>query len=287
VYRIVLVQRRSRTRNKGLATRRFENIERVQSGILADSAGILRALAEYRNSDDDTFERVTCEIVHFEDLATLQAQAAIMRLADVVVAPHGNGLTNIMFMRPCSIVVEIFPARFRYVLFELLASQSSLVYRPYQISRASRTEGAPACLLKNEEWMSMPYDECFRDLSCRPCARSAPFVRAEYETTIRPRLLDAIRERQRCIELPHLPSNASSLWGDIDGRVAARTCECPDGRFVVVDFRGSEGNVRFYCDGPRPVRVLSGVDCSALGLGDECMSDAIRLSETCLYELLF
>jgi len=36
-------------------------------------------------------------------------QVRDMRRTDIVIAPHGAGQTNVAFMRPCSILIEVTP----------------------------------------------------------------------------------------------------------------------------------------------------------------------------------
>lgn len=50
------------------------------------------------------FEQIYCE-----DLA-LEEQAALFQSAEIIVAPHGAGLTNLIFCNPGTRVLEIFPA---------------------------------------------------------------------------------------------------------------------------------------------------------------------------------
>ena len=96
----LLFQRKSKTRNRGVASRQFRNIELVKENIL--------------DLSENTY------VVAFEDMS-FSEQASIMRDADIFVAPHGNANVNIIFMRECSIVIELFPFKFRtnmYVAFE-------------------------------------------------------------------------------------------------------------------------------------------------------------------------
>jgi hypothetical protein len=78
----------------------------------------------------------------FEEL-TLYQQAKAMRDADVVIAIHGAGLTNIAFMSPCSIVIEVFPELYYWPTFYgSLANQTGLLYYFYQAT-SSQTRRKP------------------------------------------------------------------------------------------------------------------------------------------------
>jgi capsular polysaccharide biosynthesis protein len=47
---------------------------------------------------------------HFMEEYSLAQQARIVREAEIVVAPHGAGLANLLFARPQTRVIEIVPA---------------------------------------------------------------------------------------------------------------------------------------------------------------------------------
>ena len=68
------------------------------------------------------FEAVCTEHMSFAE------QAALFREADVVVAPHGAGLTNILFMQEGRLVVELLPYRRAKTCYYSLASAMRLRY---------------------------------------------------------------------------------------------------------------------------------------------------------------
>ena len=51
-------------------------------------------------------QSASADVVFFEDLPAT-SQALLMSQTDLIIAPHGAGLVNIAFMRPCSIVIEV------------------------------------------------------------------------------------------------------------------------------------------------------------------------------------
>jgi capsular polysaccharide biosynthesis protein len=57
-------------------------------------------------------------------------QAALFAEAEVVVAPHGGALTNIVFCQPGTKVVELFPAGYTPVCFWTITDAIGLDYRP-------------------------------------------------------------------------------------------------------------------------------------------------------------
>eukprot|EP00940_MAST-03C_sp_MAST-3C-sp2_P000008 g8.t1 len=261
---ISLVQRRSKTRRRGLATRRLADAEELAASIQSDAAFLLDAA-------DDNFVDLEVDVVLFEDLPSVQEQAAVVRRADVLISPHGNGLMNLAFMRPCSSVVEIFPANFRYIMFDQLANQSSIVYRFVQIDEVTQERGAPQCLIESSTWRNLTPDACFEDAACRTCTRSAPFVRVKYRHDVRSRLESALRQRSQCLErLPPIPAVTPA---------PPESCRCPEGTFVAAG-----GNI-FYCDGPRLLRVTDWDVCVAVG--DACARNARPVSEACAEYLGF
>jgi hypothetical protein len=67
------------------------------------------------------------KIIHSEDLSFDQ-QINSFTNADVVVAPHGSGLTNIVFCMPNTKIVELFYGEFVVPCFWLIAKQLNLDY---------------------------------------------------------------------------------------------------------------------------------------------------------------
>ncbi len=67
------------------------------------------------------------EVVEFESL-TVREQAKIMAEADVVLAPHGGGLTNFIFCTPGTRVIEIFSPELVAGYFWKLCSRLNLDY---------------------------------------------------------------------------------------------------------------------------------------------------------------
>ncbi|MCU0524962.1 MAG: glycosyltransferase 61 family protein [Elainella sp. Prado103] len=68
------------------------------------------------------------QTVYLEALA-VTAQAALLTQADVVVAVHGSGLTNLVFCRPGTQVLELFSPDFVYPCYWVLSNCMQLEYR--------------------------------------------------------------------------------------------------------------------------------------------------------------
>ena len=68
------------------------------------------------------FQCVTLEAL------TVREQAALFASATVVIAPHGGGLTNLVFCSPGTTVIEIFPPHFVYPCYWLISNLMNLHY---------------------------------------------------------------------------------------------------------------------------------------------------------------
>ena len=58
----------------------------------------------------------------------LQKQVTLFSQSDVVIAAHGAALTNVMFMRPHTAVVECFPPYFYELTFETICGLEQVLY---------------------------------------------------------------------------------------------------------------------------------------------------------------
>lgn len=88
-------------------------------------------LEELRSAD---FEPISLEQLSFEDQITL------FHNAEAVIAPHGAGLTNILFCQPGTRVVEIVNPQFAHQMFYYMASVSGLDYRYSTASSSGHRE---------------------------------------------------------------------------------------------------------------------------------------------------
>lgn len=74
------------------------------------------------------------------DLATLpvKEQARLFAEAEIVVAPHGAGLTNLAFCQPGTQVVELFPDTYQNPCYERLSQMLHLDYQAHRFPCQSR-----------------------------------------------------------------------------------------------------------------------------------------------------
>jgi capsular polysaccharide biosynthesis protein len=68
------------------------------------------------------------------DQLSVSEQAETFASASVVVGPHGAALTNLVFCRPQTVVVEFFAPRYRQPAYWMLANQCNLSYH-YLVGR--------------------------------------------------------------------------------------------------------------------------------------------------------
>ena len=120
---------------------RLEDIEALRSAFLsADRTSRNRAGRIYvsrsrtagrRIGNEKDVERVLIregvEIVHLEELAFAQ-QIELFNCADEIIAPHGAGLANLVWAKPLTRVLEIFPYRFFNDCYARLSLSRSLAY---------------------------------------------------------------------------------------------------------------------------------------------------------------
>jgi hypothetical protein len=67
---------------------------------------------------------------------TFHEQVQLMRSSDIVITAHGAALTNIAFMKPCSIVIEVFPFGYYFPnYFGYLARRSGLLHYEWPASK--------------------------------------------------------------------------------------------------------------------------------------------------------
>ncbi|TAD78973.1 MAG: DUF563 domain-containing protein [Oscillatoriales cyanobacterium] len=100
---------------------------------------------------------------------SVREQAALLSEAAVVVAPHGAGLTNLVFCQPGTKVLEIFPKNYSQPYYWALASQCQLIHQ-YLISRSvteygtTVTQAEPEYLFNDLEDLVIHLDDLAKAL---------------------------------------------------------------------------------------------------------------------------
>jgi tetratricopeptide (TPR) repeat protein len=98
------------------ATRLYISRRTTASRRVINETAVLAILTELG------FQCVTLEAL------SVREQAALLASAEVVIAPHGGGLTNLVFCPPGAIVIEIFPPHFVYPCYWLICNLINLQY---------------------------------------------------------------------------------------------------------------------------------------------------------------
>lgn len=88
-------------------------------------------------------------VADFSDVVSIEDQIRTMQTSNVLVAAHGAGNSNYIFMRPLSSVIEIFPFSYRAGPFNNFASVFDLDYR-YAMS-VPQTDVFKECMNRHEK----------------------------------------------------------------------------------------------------------------------------------------
>jgi tetratricopeptide (TPR) repeat protein len=120
-----------RTWWKSVAHRLTEGVRTGRASVLYLSRGqsASRQLVNERELEEALSSRFDAKIVHAENLS-FEAQVRLAAEAPVIVAPHGAGLTNIIFAQSGTSVVELLPDRYLVQVFRDLSAVSGHRYVP-------------------------------------------------------------------------------------------------------------------------------------------------------------
>ena len=77
---------------------------------------------------------------HQLDIDAFQEQVALLASTDVLIGPHGSALTNVLWMRPQSVLLELLPQAWSDPCFRNLAIFSGKTYLHWQQTNASLSE---------------------------------------------------------------------------------------------------------------------------------------------------
>lgn len=86
-----------------------------------------------------------------KDFATLSLneQICLVDLADILVSMHGAAIAHVVFMRPGTTLVELFPYAFKKYIYENLASAMGVTYFSWRNDRTSRSRTHLDLVLRN------------------------------------------------------------------------------------------------------------------------------------------
>lgn len=84
---------------------------------------------------------------------TLYEQAYIMHHADIIYSPHGAQLSNLIYIRPCTVIVEFFPRAYYVQFFQPLAvSAKGISYEAYPTATMHFTDKVTDSLLTSQNY---------------------------------------------------------------------------------------------------------------------------------------
>ena len=136
----------------------------------------------------------------------LQQQVDTFDKADIIIAIHGAALTNVAFMKPCSVLIEIFPFAFRVQMYEVLARNVDVGYFTwgetehncvYKTSSYSYCKQLLHSLIPNGD-VSQSAQRCTNNFMCRGCYRDAIKIRVN-KTMVYENVQKAINHHKQCV----------------------------------------------------------------------------------------
>ena len=153
----------------------------------------------------------------FFDSMSFKEQAEAMLTADLLISVHGAGMTNIVFMKPCSVVIEVLPFGFvgpgkDHLLrlggyFGALAHGSDLIFLQYMESKGNSILDKSASFPGNGRQCREVYPpfsddkdvasvDCMKTIFCRSCVKQANLH--VNRTILRPLIEKGLRMREQC-----------------------------------------------------------------------------------------
>lgn len=95
---------------------------------LLNSNNLLAVLHETLIQENLLQQETVLDIVEFED-TTFDEQVHLMSETDIVIGVHGAAMTNLVFMKPCSVAIEIYPWLFHgWYFFDRFAKGSDVLH---------------------------------------------------------------------------------------------------------------------------------------------------------------
>lgn len=106
--------------------------EKINSQEISQNIYITRKKANYRKIDNEELliNQLTALNFIIKDLEDLDlySQIALFNNAKLIVAPHGAGLTNLIYCKPQTLIVELLPEDYTHTCFYNLANVFNLDY---------------------------------------------------------------------------------------------------------------------------------------------------------------
>eukprot|EP00850_Spirogloea_muscicola_P017001 SM000142S00515 [mRNA] locus=s142:136317:138767:+ [translate_table: standard] len=102
--------------------------------------------------------------------APLLEQAGAMRRTALLVAMHGAGMANVVFLPPGALALELFPLKFAYGTYRRIALRYGVHYLDWHNTAHNASHYANNCL-DTSGFAAWTDDKCHRNAACRSCVR--------------------------------------------------------------------------------------------------------------------
>jgi hypothetical protein len=150
------------------------------------------------------------KVVSFEDLSFLE-QASIMERTDILIAAHGAAEANSVFMRPCSVVLEIFPygSRPEYY-FNSFFQALQILHDSWSVSFMFHKHSPDDCqeFIMNLTTLEMKLQNRTYSSLSQEIAKDHPAMKTNHG--------------RKCLRRQHLYINQTRLWEGLAWAVQAR-----------------------------------------------------------------
>jgi hypothetical protein len=137
--------------------------------------------------------------VHYMHNKSFTEQVSLMRDTELLIIGHGAAVTNIVFMRPCSIALEIMP--WGYViprLFGNLASDMGIIYKSLVTPNRPPSLEQVCPMAVNQDCQVGLHNLTAESFSCRSCVRTKGFISVDI-TELDTALREAAYEHGLCL----------------------------------------------------------------------------------------
>ena len=120
-------------------------VERPARRLIFNSSGLAKALQQdYDDNNEQTYKvHVSYEVISDDgEYNTMYEQGLWYYTQDVVIMAHGAGTTNVIFMKPGTQLLEMFPHNFFFELYKPLVEECNVNhYYYYDYDNSSTTKG--------------------------------------------------------------------------------------------------------------------------------------------------
>jgi hypothetical protein len=207
------------------STRRILNLNNVTQTIqeVSRNESIFARGHHHRHPGSSSQERISQDFANisysFFESKSFSEQVKTINQADIVFSIHGAQLTNIVFMKPCSVLIEVMPWLYNVPsYFGRFSTSADLLhytweetpensisnpglYNPFDILKCNEFKLRYYSLHQSGHYSSADLDDlCYHDGrgKCRSCFRQVEGLVVNVKK-LRHYLTVAVKERQKCI----------------------------------------------------------------------------------------